>query len=61
MPKVRISDNGPQFGSAAFRVFARGLRFSYVTSILFYPESNGLAERSVQIMKSVLVKSLEDS
>jgi hypothetical protein len=60
VPEVLVSDNGPQFGSADFRAFARHLAVSHVTSSPFYPESNGLAERSVQTVKAAFIKSMED-
>ena len=54
VPEVLVSDNCTQFGSADFREFARQLTISHVTSSPFYPESNGLAERSVKNCESGL-------
>ena len=60
VPEVLVSDNGPQFGSADFRAFARHLVISHVTSSSFYPESNSLAEKSLQTVKAAFIKSMED-
>ena len=60
VPEVLLSDNGPQFGSAKFRVFADKLSLSHLASSPFYPESNGMSERSVQAVKSAFVKCIED-
>jgi hypothetical protein len=47
VPETLVLDNGPQFGSAVFQAFSRQQPFSHVTSSPFYPESNGVAERSL--------------
>jgi transposase InsO family protein len=57
---VLVSDNGPQFGSADLRAFARNLAISHVKSSPLYPESNGLAERSVKTVKAAFIKSMQD-
>jgi transposase InsO family protein len=56
--KVR-SDNGGCYNSDAFREFAcaYGFGFEAITSSPRYPESNGLAERSVQTVKRLWKKS----
>jgi len=54
---VLISDNGPRFTSQEFNEFDRQYEFEYKTSSPTYARSNGLAERAVQTMKSILTKA----
>ena len=49
-----MSDNGPQFVSQAMKEFATSYGFSLVTSSPHYPQSNGLAERTIQTVKGLL-------
>ena len=60
LPEVVISDNGPQFGCAEFRAFAKKMDFVSSTSSPEYPEGNGMAERTVQTVKNAFIKSMED-
>ena len=54
-----ISDNGTQFASAEFKSFAAEWGFSPETSSPRYPQSNGLAENAVKVMKKMILKCLE--
>ena len=54
------SDNGPQYSSKDFREFISEFSIRHDTSSPGYPRSNGLAERAVQTVKSMIVKALED-
>lgn len=54
-PHVIISDNMP-FGSFSCREFAHGNDIKIVTSSPNYAQSNGMAERAVQICKNILKK-----
>ena len=57
IPETFISDNGPQFGSQLFTDFAKDYAFQHVTSSPYFPQSNGLAERTVQTVKKILKES----
>lgn len=57
IPDVVISDNGPQYSSQEFEEFARTWCFQHKTSSPGYPQSNGLAERTVQTVKNLLKKA----
>ena len=54
VPKVLVSDNGPHFSSREMLEFSNAYSFQHVTSSPRYPQSNGLAERTVKTMKSIL-------
>ena len=60
IPETVISDNGPQFSADEFTDFARTWDFRHTTSSPGYPQSNGLAERTVQTVKRLLTKAQED-
>ena len=56
IPETVISDNGPQFASDEFLVFAINWDFEHHTSSPGYPQSNGLEEKTVQTIKNILSK-----
>ena len=57
IPEIIISDNGPQFSAATFSKFAEEWGFTHLTSSPHYPQSNGEAERAVQMAKDLITKS----
>ncbi|CAK1587161.1 unnamed protein product [Parnassius mnemosyne] len=59
IPKKIVTDNGTQFTSDDFKIFSKAWGFEHVTSSPHYPRSNGLAERNVRTVKSILIKSHE--
>lgn len=58
IPDIVMSDNGPEYSSHTFKTFAQTWNFKHITSSPLYPQSNGQAERTVQIAKNILKKSL---
>ncbi len=60
IPKKVISDNGPCYSSHEFKQFADSWGFQHVTSSPHYPQSNGLAEKTVQTAKRIFTKAKED-
>ena len=54
-----ISDNGPQFSSAEFASFMEEYGIQHLTSSPYRPQSNGLAEKSVQTIKRMMMKCHE--
>lgn len=60
IPEKVVSDNGPAYSSQEFEQFASEWDFRHVTSSPLYPQSNGLAERTVGIVKNLLKKAKAD-
>ncbi|XP_064643570.1 uncharacterized protein K02A2.6-like [Lineus longissimus] len=59
IPKIVVTDNGPQYASFEFREFAGHYGFKHITSSPVYPQSNGKSEKGVQIVKRLLKKAIE--
>ena len=57
IPNVVRGDNGPQFKSQEYKKFSEEWGFTHVTTSPYHSQSNGLAEKSVQTIKSILDKS----
>lgn len=51
IPQKVVSDNGPQFSSSLHTAFAKEWNFLHVTSSRHYPQSNGLVERFIPLVK----------
>ena len=59
IPKEIFSDNGPEFASREYKNFCQSWDIVHTTSSPEYPQSNGLAERTIQTVKRTLLKALE--
>ena len=57
IPKQVFSDNGAQYTSKSFKEFSDVGDFTDNTSSPEFPQSNGLVERAVQIVKRILFKA----
>ena len=57
IPETFVSNNEPQYSSQEIKDFARDCNFVHVTSSSYHPQSNGLAKRIVQTLKSLIGKS----
>lgn len=58
LPRELVSDNGPPFSSTEFNAFCQANGIKFIRSPPYHPQSNGIAERSVQTIKKGLEKSL---
>ena len=54
VPEPLVSDNGPQFSSKEFVLFAKDYGFSHVTSSPGHASGNGEVERAVRTVKELL-------
>ena len=59
-PETLISDNGPCYASKTFKKLMTEYNVNHVTSSPRYPQSNGLAEKYVQIVKNLFHKVKEE-
>ena len=50
----------PQYSPQEFRELSRKYNFEHVTSSLYHPKSNGLAEKYVQVVKQIFEKARLD-
>ena len=58
---ILISDNGPQFSSAAFKEFAAQYAFKHCITNPHYLQSNRMAEKAVQTAKNLIKKAIADN
>lgn len=54
LPKVIVSDNGPQFISDVFASFCKENDIQHIRIAPYRPQTNGIAERMVQSLKQAL-------
>ena len=59
-PETIISDNGPCYSAESFTKLMTDYSVNHITSSPHYPQSNGLAEKYVQIMKNLFYKAKEE-
>ena len=56
LPETIVTDNGSCFVSEEFEAFLKENGIMHITSALYHPSTNGLAERAVQVLKQGLKK-----
>ena len=61
IPSEVISDNGPEYSSKEFESFAKSWVFKHTITSTLNPQANGLVEKAVQTVKSLLTKVKQDS
>ena len=59
-PDTIVSDNGPCYTSEIFKGLMKEYQVNHITSLPHYPQSNGLAEKYVQIIKNLFYKVKEE-
>ena len=59
-PQTLISDNGPCYRVAAFTNMMKEYGVNHITSSPHYPQSNGLAEKYMQIIKNLFHKAKDE-
>ena len=59
-PDTLLTDNGPCYASHEFKQLMLDMTVNHITSSPHYPQSNGLAEKYVQIIKNLFVKAHEE-
>nr|XP_037291864.1 uncharacterized protein LOC119187867 [Rhipicephalus microplus] len=57
VPKKVVFENGPQFSSTEFSLFAQDYGFKHITSSPDCPQGNGLAEAAVKIIKTSMTET----
>ena len=59
-PDTLVSDNGPCYASEVFTKIMQEYNMNHITSLPHYHQSNGLAEKFVQIVKNLFHKAREE-
>ena len=59
-PDTLVSDNGPCYSADVFTNLMQEYSVNHIRSSLHYPQSNGLAETFVQIVKNLFHKAKEE-
>ena len=55
-PDTLVSDNGPCYVAETFTNLMKEYAVNHITSSPHYPQSNGLAEKFIQIVKNIFYK-----
>ena len=58
IPNTLVTHNRSSFGSEEFENFVKKNGIKHLTTALYHPSSNGLAERMVQTFKTTIKKLL---
>ncbi|KAJ8250040.1 hypothetical protein COCON_G00232560 [Conger conger] len=61
IPETITSDNGPCYSAREFQSFAQSWGFTHITTSPHYPQSNGLAEKTVQTAQPMSDKAKAES
>lgn len=61
IPESIQSDNGPQYANEVIESLVEVLKIRHHFSTPYYPQANGRAERLIGTLKSMLVKSIQDT
>ena len=59
-PDTRVSDNGPCYVAETFTNLMKEYAVNHITSSPHYPQSNGLTEKFVQIVKNLFYKAKDE-
>ena len=59
-PDTLLTDNGPCYAAQEFKKLKSDMSVNHITSSPHYPQSNGLAEKYVQIVKNLFMKAHEE-
>ena len=59
-PNTLVTDNGPCYASKEFQKLMEFMSINHITGSPHYPQSNGLAEKFLGIMKNLLYKAKKE-
>ena len=59
-PNTLVTDNGPCYTSKEFKMLMESMSINHITSSPHYPQSNGLTEKFVGIIKNLFHKAREE-
>ena len=59
-PDTLVTDNGPCYTSKEFQILMKSMSVNHITSSPNYPQSNGLVEKFVGIIKNLFHKAKEE-